>query len=374
MPLPSMYSTDNGWKPEGALGGFLGGVGASYGMEEMDDANRNRDIMDAIKQNELDEALLEKPVKERERQFKLESDIPTKTAENATKKTYNESGDALREKQAELVRKTQENEKQKYAQAALERGNWVTEADQVFTMLPGLAQDQAWQDLLKRKPADVNYLQGNLPDATNRQIIAKAAEAAKMSLPVLQHIAQKAPELRSNEAVHKSDRESVERVNAANRASQERIAALNNDGRAEAARLKAGKGDEAIRELREMSEKGTMEDVTVDLVGAAEASIVEKTVKKLPQAAQLSMTMKLMDDINKHGIEKATNDFTAMILPSAPETDRKVIMEAKAALAAKQAKRAGKAPPVAGAPKQGADAAPKPAVRTRYDNQGNPIP
>jgi hypothetical protein len=144
---------------EGALGGFMGGVGASYGLEQLDDANKLRDLERDIKGNELDEALLDKPNKAAKREFELESELPTKAAKNLTDLEWNQSGKAKEEKDEELLTKKLNNQKVKAASEALERGEWLEQAQPFLDpKAPQLGMQEAWDRFQKTKPKHMTYV------------------------------------------------------------------------------------------------------------------------------------------------------------------------------------------------------------------------
>lgn len=292
-----MYSTDNGWKPEGALGGFLGGVGASYGMEEMDDANRTRDLADAIKQHELDQSLLDDPVKARKRQYELESEIPTKTAKDTTDRDWNTSGNARKALEEKLIKEQQDNEKQRYAQAAVKRGDWVIEGSEKFKMgANGILQinDDDWKEWMDRKPEDVKYMQGNLPTPENLQRLNAAARAATMSMDVVRKIAEGQPKIVADAAEHDKNRTFLGSEADKNRANQLEVARTQAEGRKKVdvsdsyRRLVSGSADEEDIVLveRDLLKQITMKDEGAKLMSTMRglAQIKGKTLETMSDA------------------------------------------------------------------------------------------
>jgi hypothetical protein len=228
MALANLFPQNN-WKADGLLGGMLAAEQNGYGIEQLKDEKRRRDLEDAMKANALEKENLDKPVEASDRDLKLNATNPLARVKSAADMDWVSSGNYTKEKETKLATEEQALSQKKYAQDALERGEWLLEGDGMFKPEEngylGVNPD-AWNEWMQRKPKSVNYIQGSNPTPENIQRIRDAAKNAKMNLDVVRNIATQEPKLKAAEAERDANRSWLSEEKAADRASREAIAEI----------------------------------------------------------------------------------------------------------------------------------------------------
>ena len=356
MSLANLFP-QNGWKPEGALGGLVAGEMYGYGLENLQDLKRQRDLEDAMRANKLEKENLDKPLEAAKRQYELESELPLKRAKNTTDLDWNTSGNARREKEVKLSTEEADLQKKQYAQDALERGEWALQADTMAKNAGGnplAINPDAWKAHMARRPKSLTYLNGDLPSVENLKRISDAAQAYVMDGATRRKIAEGEPGLKNQKEIAAAHDIVLRQNNADTNATTLKAAQIraNNSGK------KASVGEQSLDILMNAVEGDNPELLTPKVVAAAERQLYLDALKKPSKAAEMERIMTLMNQQGKTPQEIEAK-LTEIALLDAPEEYRKALMWAKSKVGM------GKAEPAA-------DTTGK--KRKRFDANGNELP